>query len=231
MSIPGKSSCRWTCSSCKGYNPYSDGKTCKYCEAGNRTNDNKNGCTPISVNSLYNYLSTLWAMISMAIATIGTIGIVTATILGSILLVNINHKVVVASSRELTTILFIGVYLCYSMPFVFIATPSPALCAIKRFGVGFIFSACFVPILVKVNRIHTIFNSEVPTKTRKFTYPLGRVILALLLLSIQVIIIAIWLSLEPSGVQYVYAFKVGKSIAAATRTQASPSRWDIMRSY
>ena len=205
VSIPGQSSCCWTCSSCKGDNPYSDGKTCKYCEAGNRTNDNKNGCTPISVN--YNYLSTPWAMISMAIATIG---IVTATILGSILLVNINHKVVVASSRELTTILFIGVYLCYSMPFVFIATPSPALCAIKRFGVGFSFSACFVPILVRVNRIHTIFNSEVPTKTRKFTYPLGQVILALLLLSIQVIIIAIWLALEPPGVQYVYSLQSGE---------------------
>ena len=204
--IAGQSSCCWTCSECTaGNNPYSDGKTCKYCALGSKTNSKKDGCAPIVV--IYNYFTNPWAVISVVIAAFG---IVTATIVGCIMLININHKVVMASSRELTVFLFVGIFLCYSMPFFFIATPSPAFCAIRRFGVGFSFSACFIPILVRVIRIHRIFNREVSTKPPRFTNALSQVIFASLLLFVQVVILTVWLALERPNIQYIYSFQSGE---------------------
>ena len=204
--IAGQSSCCWTCSECTaGNNPYSDGKTCNYCAPGNKTNSKKDGCAPIVV--IYNYFTNPWAVISVVIAAFG---IVTATIVGCIMLININHKVVMASSRELTVFLFVGIFLCYSMPFFFIATPSPAFCAIRRFGVGFSFSACFIPILVRVIRIHRIFNREVSTKPPRFTNSLSQVIFASLLLFVQVVILTVWLALERPNIQYIYSFQSGE---------------------
>eukprot|EP00731_Ephydatia_muelleri_P031249 Em0022g763a len=139
-----------------------------------------------------------------------TLGLVLSTILGCIMLINVNHKVVKASSRELMALLFVGLFLCYSMPFVFIAAPSPAFCAIRRFGIGFSYSACFIPILVRVIRIHRIFNRQVSTITPMFTSPFSQVIVALVLLFVQVIISTLWLALERPNVEFIYSPQSGE---------------------
>ena len=203
--VAGQSSCCWTCSSCTGTNPYSDGKVCQHCAVGTKANRNKDGCTPIVIN--YQFFSYPWSVISI---TIATLGIVTVMIVGCVMLINVNHKVVMASSRELMALLFIGLFLCYCMPFVFTATPSPAFCAIRRFGIGFSYSACFIPILVRVIRIHRIFNRQVSTITPKFTSPFSQVIVALVLLFVQVIISTLWLALERPNVEFIYSPQSGE---------------------
>ena len=207
--VAGQSSCCWTCSPCTGTNPYSNGKSCQHCVVGTKANRNKDGCTPIEIN--YDYFSNLSTNPSSVIAiTIASLGIVTTTIVGCVMLLNANHRVVMASSRELLALLFVGLFLCYFMPFVFIAAPSPVFCAIRRFGIGFSFSACFIPILVRVIRIHRIFNRQVSTTTPKFTSPLSQVIFALILLFIQVIILTLWLGLERPNVKVIYSAQSGE---------------------
>ena len=69
-----------------------------------------------------------------------------------------NTPLVKASGRELCYILLSGVFLSYAMTFLFLAKPSPAICALRRLGLGTSFAVCYSALLTKTNRIARIFN-------------------------------------------------------------------------
>lgn len=46
----------------------------------------------------------------------------------------------------------------YAMTFLFLAKPSPAICALRRLGLGTSFAVCYSALLTKTNRIARIFN-------------------------------------------------------------------------
>ena len=202
--IPEQSSCCWHCKSCDGENPYSDGKVCMQCATGFKTNPTKDGCVPIQAS--YFSASNAWAAISI---TISCIGFIIVVITSGVLVTHFNNKLVKASSRELTAFLIAGILLCYLMPFFFIAKPSPAICAVRRFGVGFSFSTCFSPILVRTVRIHRIFNAEPSTKPPKFVSSLSQVFFTVAIISVQVLILVIWLAVERPTIKYVFDFNSG----------------------
>lgn len=69
-----------------------------------------------------------------------------------------NTPLVKASGRELCYILLSGVFISYAMTFLFLAKPSPAICALRRLGLGTSFAVCYSALLTKTNRIARIFN-------------------------------------------------------------------------
>lgn len=70
-----------------------------------------------------------------------------------------NHTPLVkASGRELCYILLLGVFMSYAMTFLFLAKPSPAICALRRLGLGTSFAVCYSALLTKTNRIARIFS-------------------------------------------------------------------------
>lgn len=70
-----------------------------------------------------------------------------------------NHTPLVkASGRELCYILLSGVFMSYAMTFLFLAKPSPAICALRRLGLGTSFAVCYSALFTKTNRIARIFN-------------------------------------------------------------------------
>lgn len=70
-----------------------------------------------------------------------------------------NHTPLVkASGRELCYILLSGVFMSYTMTFLFLAKPSPAICALRRLGLGTSFAVCYSALLTKTNRIARIFS-------------------------------------------------------------------------
>lgn len=69
-----------------------------------------------------------------------------------------NTPLVKASGRELCYILLAGVFMSYAMTFLFLAKPSPAICALRRLGLGTSFAVCYSALLTKTNRISRIFN-------------------------------------------------------------------------
>lgn len=70
-----------------------------------------------------------------------------------------NHTPLVkASGRELCYILLSGVFMSYAMTFLFLAKPSPAICALRRLGLGTSFAVCYAALFTKTNRIARIFN-------------------------------------------------------------------------
>lgn len=70
-----------------------------------------------------------------------------------------NHTPLVkASGRELCYILLSGVFMSYAMTFLFLAKPSPAICALRRLGLGTSFAVCYSALFTKTNRIARIFS-------------------------------------------------------------------------
>ena len=191
--------CCWICSPCQSQRGFSDGMSaCHDCNE-NMMPDSKNSmCIPIPIAHLTP--SNAWSIVLIIFTIFGKAA--TAIIIIIFLVYN-NHRVVKASSRELSAILLVGLVLCYTMPFFFVAMPSPAVCTIRRVFFGFSFAVCFSALLVKTNRIHRIFNQKLlnPSQPPRFVGCLPQVILTFILITIQLLIVAIWLLVDhPSTV-------------------------------
>lgn len=101
--------------------------------------------------------------------------------------------------------LLTGIILCYLLPLFFIIKPSPWTCAVCRFGVGFSFCLYYSALLVKTNRIHRIFNrSPTSLQSPPLVSPLSQLFFTTLLVSIQIILAIVWLTVERPRVAYVY---------------------------
>ena len=194
--IPGQSGCCWNCKNCSGTNYYSDRKVCMYCAEGMETNLNMDGCVPIHA-TYYN----AWAIASIVIAGVGFV-IQGASI--AIFVFHFNNSIIRAASRELTAVLLIGIFFCYLVPFIYIVKPSLISCGVRRFMVGFGFSSCFSPVLVRTVRIHRIFNRKASATSLRYVNPLSQVTFAAVLISIQIVISTVWLGMEPPTVRHVF---------------------------
>lgn len=111
-----------------------------------------------------------------------------------------NTPLVKASGRELCYILLFGVFLSYSMTFFFIAKPSPAICTLRRLGLGSSFAVCYSALLTKTNCIARIFDGVKNGAQRpKFISPSSQVFICLSLILVQVVVVSVWLILEAPG--------------------------------
>ena len=191
--------CCWICSPCQSERGFSDGlSACQDCKESMMPDYKKSKCIPIPVSHLM--LSHAW---SIVLITFTILGQVATAFIFIVFLVYFKHGVVKASSRELSAILLVGLLLCYTVPFFFVAMPSPAVCAIRRVFFGLSFTVCFSALLVKTNRIYRIFNQKSlnTSKPLRFISPLSQVIITFFLIAFQVIVVIIWLVVDhPSTV-------------------------------
>ncbi len=192
--------CCWHCSPCTGKS-YSNGTHCVDCPLEMRPNEDRNGCEIIPFQSLT--FSTPWSIIAIILAVTG---LITTGAIGLIFGIFYKHRAIKASSREVSAILLAGLALCYIMPFLFIANASPAVCTIRRFGVGLSFTVCFSALLIKTNRIYRIFNQKKldPSKPPQFTSPLSQVLMTLALITVQVVAVVIWTSVDHPSAEIEY---------------------------
>ena len=190
--LADQAECCWVCKACPGSNAVSTGIACRECDRGQTPNEKRTQC--ILIQPDYLTWSDGW---SIAILILTSVGIIITTIIAVIFAVHYDHQLIKASSRELIAVLLTGILLCYFLPFFFVAKPSPWICAVRRFGVGFCFAVCYSALLVKTNRIHRIFNRPPDTVQRpRLVTPLSQLVFTFLLLCIQVIVGAIWLAIE-----------------------------------
>ena len=200
--------CCWSCMACTG-STVSDGLSCQACNASEMPNPNGSACIRIPISFLQ--ISHSWPIALLTLSTIGLIATISVILL---FLVCYKHKIVKASSREVSGILLAGLVLCYTMPFFFADTPSPPMCAIRRFGVGFSFAICFSALLVKTNRIYRIFNQKAldPTRPPRFTSPLSQVVMTLLLILVQAVIATIWLAVDRPSTIVTYGSRAAELV-------------------
>lgn len=108
--------------------------------------------------------------------------------------------VVKSSSRENSYILLVGILLCFSMTFVFIAIPNDAVCYIRRIGLGFSFCICYAALVVRTNRMARILagsKKKIITRKPRFLSSTAQVVMTLLVIAVQVGIITALLLIEP----------------------------------
>ena len=192
--------CCWICKQCGGPRQVSDGLECRECDLGFRPSEDKTNCVYIQPNFL------TWSdPLAITIIILSLLGIAATTFVIVVFIIYRKEHLIKASSRELSSILLCGIMLCYLLPFVYIAKPSPASCAIRRFGVGFCFSLCFSALLVKTNRIHRIFNRKSLTlQAPPLINPQSQLFFTALVVAVQVLIAVIWLVVEQPNTIFLY---------------------------
>ena len=196
-----QSACCWKCIPCKGANQISNGSECRECAEGYAPNMGRSECIFIEPT----FIS--WSHpLSIIIIILAVLGLASNTFVAIVFIVYRKHHLIKASSRELTGVLICGIVLCYVVPFFYIVKPSPVVCGIQRFGVGFCFSLCFSALLVKTNRIHRIFNrNSISVHGIPLISPLSQLFLTFLLVSVQVVIVIVWLAAEHPSVKITYS--------------------------
>lgn len=193
-------SCCWMCHECKPWEFVLDGFNCADCGDGRWPYVDKKAC--FDLDRLYMRWHSIFAIIAMVIACMG---IFLTTYVIIVFLRRNDTPVVRASGRELSYMLLVGMLISFLMTFVLLAKPTPAICGLQRFGVGFGFAIMYGALLTKTNRISRIFDCASRSARRpSFISPKSQVVITLCLISVQVAATAIWLIIEMPDVRTEY---------------------------
>ncbi|XP_034089489.1 metabotropic glutamate receptor 3 [Gymnodraco acuticeps] len=189
--------CCWICTSCENHEYLADEFTCSPCAPGQWPTEDLTACYDLPED--YIMWEDAWAIGPITIACVGFL------CTGLVFWVFIRHNhtpLVKASGIELCYILLSGVFMSYAMTFLFLAKPSPAICALRRLGLGTSFAVCYSALLTKTNRIARIFNGVkdgAGAVRPRFISPSSQVFICLSLISVQLVMVSVWLLLEVPG--------------------------------
>ncbi|KAM8893149.1 metabotropic glutamate receptor 3 isoform 2-T3 [Spinachia spinachia] len=189
--------CCWICTACEPHEYLADEFTCSPCAPGQWPTEELTSCYDLPED--YIMWEDAWAIGPITIACLGFM------CTGLVFWVFIRHNdtpLVKASGRELCYILLCGVFMSYALTFLFLAKPSPAICALRRLGLGTSFAVCYSALLTKTNRIARIFSGVkdgAGAVRPRFISPSSQVFICLSLISVQLVMVSVWLLLEVPG--------------------------------
>uniref|UniRef100_A0A3B5BEJ0 Glutamate metabotropic receptor 8 n=1 Tax=Stegastes partitus TaxID=144197 RepID=A0A3B5BEJ0_9TELE len=185
--------CCWHCERCEGYHYQASEFTCELCPYEMRPDSNRTGCVPISIIKLEWHSP--WAIVPVFISMLGII----ATSFVIVTFVRYNDTPIVrASGREMSYVLLTGIFLCYAITFLMIATPDVGVCSFRRIflGLGMCFS--YAALLTKTNRIHRIFEQGKKSVTApRFISPASQLVITFSLISVQLLGVFVWFAVDP----------------------------------
>ncbi|CAK6949919.1 glutamate receptor%2C metabotropic 8a isoform X1 [Scomber scombrus] len=185
--------CCWHCERCEGYHYQASEFTCELCPYEMRPDTNRTGCVPIPIIKLEWHSP--WAVVPVFISMLGII----ATSFVIVTFVRYNDTPIVrASGREMSYVLLTGIFLCYAITFLMIATPDVGVCSFRRIflGLGMCFS--YAALLTKTNRIHRIFEQGKKSVTApRFISPASQLVITFSLISVQLMGVFIWFAVDP----------------------------------
>lgn len=194
--------CCWICVPCRENQYLMDEYTCQACPLGWWPNHNLTGCNQIPIEYLqWNDTS---SMVAMGIACLGFI----MTFFAMIVFIQHNDTPIVkASTRELSYVIMIGMFLCHGTTFTLLAQPTKLFCYVSRVLPGFSFAIMYAALVTKTNRIARILagsKKRIITKKPRFMSGTAQVVITWLLISIEAGIIAVMLYREPADKMLYY---------------------------
>jgi metabotropic X receptor len=179
---------------------------CVDCAEGYLPNANWSHCEaiPEEMMPLINPLT----IVAVVLALMGII----ATVVMVFIFVKYNNTPVVkASGRESSHVLLAGIFLSYSVTFVFLATPNVVVCVLTRVLLGAAYTISYAAILTKCNRIARIFNPQLKTaKKARFISPRSQILIVSMLCIIEVLILAVWMVFDHPATAYIYPSRYQK---------------------
>ncbi|XP_043249724.1 metabotropic glutamate receptor 4-like [Colletes gigas] len=195
--------CCWTCQSCSPYQYKKDEQRCEDCKLGTRPTKNGTSCEPIPEQFVDH--SNPWAIVAMAIAVSG---MALTTFVCWVFWRYRETPMIKASGRELSFLLLLGTFGCFSITFAVVAKPSVESCAVVRFGIGFCYTLCYAALATKINRIHRIFNDPGSSpRKRRYTSPSSQLTIASILTLAEILFDAAWLLKQPPAVIHSYPIR------------------------
>lgn len=160
------------------------------------------GCNQIPIEYLQWNETT--SLVAMGIACLGFI----MTLFAMIVFIRHNDTPIVkASTRELSYVIMIGMFLCHGTTFTLLAKPTKALCYVSRVLPGLSFAIMYAALVTKTNRIARILagsKKRIITKKPRFMSGTAQVVITFLLISIECGIIATMLVREPADKMHFY---------------------------
>ena len=194
--------CCWRCEGCSSNNIITN-NTCLSCGQGKVPDANLTKCFKLPV--VYPSWSDTPAQVWTALITVGIISSIGTAVF---FILQRNHRVVKASGRELSAILFMGVLSCYVAALLHFVRPQNTLCGARRFTDSVSMTTCYAPVLLRTNRIYRIFKAAQKSVRRPtMVSPLSQTFVAVGIIATQCLITMIWvLSKPPVAVEY-YGYK------------------------
>ncbi|CAH4028623.1 unnamed protein product [Pieris brassicae] len=212
-------SCCWHCFNCTQYeirSPFVE-TACMVCPRGTLPDITRTNCRPIP--EVYLRPDSAWAIGAMSFSSVGIL--LTAFVCG----VWVRHSstpVVRASGRELSYVLLAGILMCYLVTFALVFRPTDILCSIQRFGTGFCFTVVYAALLTKTNRISRIFNASKHSAKRPILIsPSSQLAICTALVSIQVLIVVVWMIVAPARAMYHYPTREDNMLVCDSYVDAS----------
>ncbi|KAM4820940.1 metabotropic glutamate receptor 7 isoform 7-T13 [Thomomys bottae] len=192
--------CCWTCEPCDGYQYQADEVTCQHCPYDQRPDENRTGCRSIPIVKLEWHSP--WALIPVFLAMLGIVA--TVFVVATFIRYN-DTPIVRASGRELSYVLLGGIFLCYTITFLMIATPDVAVCAFRRVFLGLGMCISYAALLTKTNRIYRIFEQGKRSVTApRLISPSSQLAIASSLISVQLLGVFVWFGVDPPNVVVDY---------------------------
>ncbi|KAK8775608.1 hypothetical protein V5799_031046 [Amblyomma americanum] len=195
--------CCWNCVPCKENQYVKDEYTCLDCERGWWPNENLTaGCDRIPEE--YIRWTDSQSLAAMSIACLGLL----ATLAAMIIFIRHNDTPVVKSStRELSYIILVGMFLCHGTTFALLAKPTALTCFVTRVLPGLSFAMIYAALVTKTNRIARILagsKKKIITKKPRFMSATAQVVITWLLISVEAAIIGAMVVLEPPDFMFAY---------------------------
>lgn len=182
------SNCCWECIDCKASDRIIN-NTCVPCSLGFLADINNTVCVKVPV------IYPDWSHpVGIVLAVLSLVGLLSVAYMTLFIIRNHNHQVVKAAGRELSSVLLIGLSLCYLTTAVYLTKPSKIICGLRRCMGNLSLTVCFAPILLKTNRIYRIFvGARKSTSPPSFVSPKWSILISLVIILIQVLIAILWL--------------------------------------
>ena len=182
------SNCCWDCKDC-GENDIVINNTCVSCKRGHLAAYNRTICEKVPV------VYPNWGERGgIALTMLSSIGILGVDYTAAFLIKNRNHQVIKAAGRELSSILLIGISLCYVTTVVYLTKPSKVVCGLRRCMGNLSLTVCYAPVLLKTNRIHRIFvGARRSTAPPLFVSPKWSILMSLCIISVQILLSTLWI--------------------------------------
>lgn len=199
-----KPSCCWKCENCRPNEIVHNKTICRACERGYVPDRNFHTC--LKIQPIYYTLdSNVSFYLVIPPLLLSGLGILAIGFTVFIFIRFNNTPLVKASSRELSYLLLIGLFLSYFFPLVCIVKPSLVKCFFQFVLDSLPSSVSYVAIVVKTNRIFRIFDKKrLITKRPAFARPRSQIVLSLGLISFQVILVLVLVTLDFPRTELVY---------------------------
>ncbi|XP_071445912.1 metabotropic glutamate receptor 2-like [Hetaerina americana] len=211
--------CCWHCFNCTQYQVRhpTDETRCLPCPLGTVPDAAHVSCLPIP--EVYLRPESGWAIGAMALASSG---ILLTLFVATVFIKNRSTPVVRATGRELTSVLLVGLLMCYGMTFALALRPTDAVCGLQRFGAGFSFTLVYAALLTKTNRIARIFAAGRRTARRPACIsPRSQLLICAALTSVQLLVSGVWFVVAPPRAIHHHPTRESNLLVCASHTDAS----------